>query len=97
MIDLDQQSKGIIEGLLGDYIAQGSLYAFGSRVNGNSVSHSDLDLLIRTDEPIPFERYLTLKDALECSELPWVDLLDWQRISPKFRENIEKHCERWGC
>jgi len=96
MIDLDEKSRGIIEMILAPYIAKGALWVFGSRVSGKSVAHSDLDLVIRDDKPIPFADYLAMKDALEYSELPMrVDLLDWQRITPEFREVIAKHCERW--
>jgi len=96
MINLDQRSKGIIEELLEPYIATGSLYVFGSRVAGDTHSHSDLDLLIRSEEALPFVDFLAIKDALEFSDLPIrVDLLDWQRITPEFRKNIEQKCELW--
>jgi len=96
MINLDEKSREIIEMILAPYIAKGVLWVFGSRVSGKSVAHSDLDLVIRDDKPLPFSDYLALKDALEYSELPMrVDLLDWQRISPEFREVIAKHCEGW--
>ena len=96
MINLDRRSKAIIEALLAEYIAQGSLYVFGSRVSGESDKFSDLDLLIRSEKALPFPELLHLKDELEFSELPMrVDLLDWHKISPEFRENIEGKCEQW--
>jgi len=96
MINLDEESRRIIEMILASYIANGTLWVFGSRVGEKSVAHSDLDLVIRDDKPLPFSDYLALKDALEYSELSMrVDLLDWQRVSPDFRENISRHCERW--
>jgi len=82
--------------ILAPYIAKGALWVFGSRVGKKSVAHSDLDLVIRDDKLLPFVDYLEMKDALEYSELSMrVDLLDWQRISPDFRESIARHCERW--
>ncbi len=96
MIDLDPGSKAIIEELMAEYIEQGALYVFGSRVSGESEKLSDLDLLIRSEKPLSFSRFLKLKDALEFSELPVrVDLIDWKRISPEFRESIEKKCAQW--
>jgi len=86
----------MIEMILASYIAKGTLWVFGSRVGEESVAHSDLDLVIRDDKPLPFSDYLAMKDALEYSELSMrVDLLDWQRISPDFRKSIARHCERW--
>ena len=96
MINLDQSSEAIIEELLASYIAKGSLYVFGSRVTGDSDKYSDLDLLIRSEEVLSFADFMALKDALEFSELPMrVDLLDWQRITPEFRGNIEQQCTLW--
>jgi len=96
MIDLDEKSRKIIEIILAPYIDKGALWVFGSRVEGKAVEHSDLDLVIRDDEPLPFSDYLKMKDALEYSKLSMrVDLLDWQRISPEFRESIGMHCEPW--
>lgn len=96
MINLDQRSKAIIEELLAPYIATDALYVFGSRVTGDSDNYSDLDLLIRSEEALSFADFMALKDTLEYSELPMrVDLLDWQRISPEFRANIEQQCELW--
>jgi len=96
MINLDEESREMIEMILAPYIAKGTLWVFGSRVEDKGVEHSDLDLVIRGDKPLPFADYLEMKDALEYSELSMrVDLLDWQRISPEFRESIARHCERW--
>lgn len=96
MISLDEKSKEIIEDILSAYIEKNSLLVFGSRLSGKCEDYSDLDLVVRSENPIPFSEYLALKDELEFSELPMrVDLLDWQRISPEFREIIEENCETW--
>jgi len=96
MINLDKRSKAMIEEILAPYIARGSLYVFGSRVDGECDAHADLDLLIRSEQALPFADFLALKDALEFSELPMrVDLLDWQRVTPEFRQAIEQRCEVW--
>jgi len=86
----------MIETILAPYISKGMLWVFGSRVGNTGVEYSDLDLVIRDNKPLPFADYLEVKDALEYSELSMrVDLLDWQRISPNFRKNIARYCERW--
>ncbi len=65
--------------------------AFGSRVSGTSRVHSDLDLVIIDTQKLPQALYYQLQEAFMESELPIrVDVLDWHRITPEFRKNIEK-------
>lgn len=86
----------MIEEILAPFVATQSLWVFGSRIGTDSQACSDLDLVIHSSEPLPFAEYLALKDALEFSALPMrVDLLDWQRLSPEFREVIQQNHEIW--
>jgi len=65
------------------------VWAFGSRVTGTAKPFSDLDLVIRTEQPLPLEKLAALNDAFDESDLTIrVDLLDWAATSATFREII---------
>ncbi|VAW55620.1 Type I restriction-modification system, specificity subunit S, partial [hydrothermal vent metagenome] len=52
------------------------------------------DLVLKGQSKVPQKKYFQLQDALEESDLPIkVDVLDWHRITPEFRANIEKKYE----
>lgn len=63
------------------------LFFFGSRVHGRANERSDIDVGILADKPIPARIWLEIQDAVE--ELPVlykVDVVDFARVSPEFRE-----------
>lgn len=65
------------------------VWAYGSRVQGDARKYSDLDLVVRGDEPIEQDVLFWLKEAFETSDLPFrVDILDWNRISDAFKDRI---------
>jgi uncharacterized protein len=71
------------------YLPEYDVWAFGSRVTGTAKPFSDLDLLIRTEQPLTFEKMATLKDAFDESDLTIrVDLVDWAATSTAFRDII---------
>lgn len=70
--------------------------AYGSRVNGNAHSGSDLDLVIRNinQEPIPSELLFYIKEKIQDSNIPiLVELRDWARLPESFKQNINKNHE----
>jgi len=74
------------------YLPEYDVWAFGSRVTGTAKPFSDLDLLIRTEQPLTFEEIATLKDAFDESDLTIrVDLVDWADTSTTFRDIILQH------
>lgn len=53
--------------------------------------HSDLDLVIITDQPLPLSIQGALADAFSDSDLPWrVDVVDWATTSDSFKAIIER-------
>ena len=91
MLDLAEQHLQLLQSLLQQYVPGVTVWAFGSRVNGNAKPHSDLDLVLQTASAIPQQQLFALQDALEESDLPIkVDVLDWQQISPEFQQHILK-------
>lgn len=89
MLDLASQHLKHLQALLYQYVPGVTVWAFGSRVNGNAKSHSDLDIVLKACQPIPQQQLFRFVDALEESDLPIkVDVLDWQQISPEFQQQI---------
>lgn len=92
MIDLPPEQLQEVKCILRQYVPGIEVRAFGSRVNGTANPHSDLDLVVIDKKIMPRDLYYRLQDAFEESSLPIrVDLLDWQRITPEFRQHIEKN------
>jgi predicted nucleotidyltransferase len=78
--------------IMSRYLPEYDVWAFGSRVTGTAKPFSDLDLLIRTELPLTFEKMATLKDAFDESDLTIrVDLVDWAATSTLFRDIILQH------
>jgi predicted nucleotidyltransferase len=91
MIEITDQEREKIVNILGFYIPEMEVWAFGSRVKGTAKSYSDLDLLVIGEEKMSINRMGELIEAFQESDLPFrVDLLDWHRISPEFRKVIEQ-------
>lgn len=94
MLDLRPDLFELVQAILRQFVPAAEVWAFGSRVTGSAKEHSDLDLVVVAKEPLPKEVYYRLQDAFEESALPMrVDVLDWHRITPAFRANIEKRYE----
>lgn len=69
-----------------------TVWAFGSRVNGNAKPTSDLDLAIDSpDGPLDLTIIGSVAEAFDESMLPMkVDVVDYRQISPAFRTIIDK-------
>lgn len=94
MIDVSPFHLEIIKDILRKYVPRYEVRAFGSRVTWTAKDYSDLDLVILWKEKIPKKIFYNLKEAFQESNLTFrVDVIDWQRISPEFRANIEKQYE----
>jgi hypothetical protein len=79
--------RASLKGFLADKGAEA--YLFGSRVTGIPRPDSDLDILLKRAQEIPFEEIARLKGAFEESPLPFkVDIVDYHRIDETFRRNI---------
>lgn len=66
-----------------------SVWAFGSRVSGKNRPFSDLDLVLKGEEPVPLLLLDDLQHRFSESELPFrVDVSDWHRVDDAFRKKI---------
>jgi predicted nucleotidyltransferase len=94
MIDLTSEQIQIVRRILSQYVPGLPARIFGSRVNGRAKPHSDLDLALMTDQPLPPLTGALLRDAFSESDLPFkVDIVDWAEISESFRKVIEEKNE----
>jgi uncharacterized protein len=91
MIDIASEQLRIVLKLLADYTPGCEVRAFGSRRNGNSKPHSDLDLAIVCARKLDLRVIADLNEGFEESALPFrVDVLEWSRLTPSFQRVIER-------
>lgn len=70
------------------------VFFFGSRVNGTGSERSDIDIGIAGDEAVPAGALARIREELD--ELPVlyrIDVVDFARVSPRFRKEALKHNE----
>ena len=88
LIDLDQEQLGLLKAILKSHIPDKTVWAYGSRVTWKAGETSDLDLAVFGCDSMEI---FDLKEALEESDLlVSVDVMDWENIPEKFKENIRK-------
>ena len=76
-LHLTPKHRLVLEALLHKYLPDVEVWAYGSRVNGQSHDGSDLDLALMTDEPLSIAQAANLKAAFTYSNLPFrVDVVD---------------------
>ena len=77
--------------ILHAHVPRHPVWAFGSRARSQAKPHSDLDLAIITDQPLPLSTQAALAEAFSESDLPWrVDVVDWSTTREAFREIIAR-------
>ena len=91
-LDFPLRYREQLEALLRQHVPDAEVWAYGSRVNGQSHDGSDLDLALRglNLEPLGYE-YVELVEALEQSNIPiLVQVHDWARLPESFHREIER-------
>ena len=92
-LNLTSNDLAQVQAILKQHVPQTVVWAYGSRVNGNSHEASDLDLVIRNPDCLqkPQDNLATLKQAFINSDLPFlVDIMDWAYLPECYRTEIEK-------
>ena len=85
---ISPRDKEILASLLERYLPNTAVWAYGSRVTGESRPWSDLDLVVFTRPEQKYQLSL-LKEALEESNLSFrLDLLEWDRLPDNFKTTI---------
>ena len=73
-----------------------AILAFGSRIQGGAYPYSDLDIALKSKQPIKLSELGNLKEQFADSDLPFkVDLLDYQSTSDEFRQIINDNAQKW--
>ncbi len=82
-----------LEALLREHLPEVEVWAYGSRVNGESHEGSDLDLVLRGPEleEIDISALGDFTQALHDSTIPFlVEARDWARLPERFHPEIER-------
>lgn len=82
----------MVHTVLRQHAPEATVWAYGSRVNGDHHEASDIDLVLRHPgaNPCPPGQLDTLREAFSDSNLPiLVQVVDWARIPTAFRAEIE--------
>lgn len=90
-LDLSARHRQKLQTLLTQHTPQAQVWAYGSRVRGQSHEGSDLDLVLRNPANLSqdVQGWDQLKDALQASDLPMlVDVHLWSRLPQAFHANI---------
>lgn len=95
-LDLTADHRRLVLDILDACVpAEAEVWVFGSRATGKARRYSDLDLAIDAGQPLEPGKLGELSEAFSESDLPYrVDIVDWRRISPEFRELIASDRQR---
>ena len=91
-LSLPPRYRRMVDALLREHVPDADVWAYGSRVNGQSHEGSDLDLVVRGPglEPLGVE-FIDLVEALQESNIPvLVQAHDWARLPESFHREIER-------
>jgi predicted nucleotidyltransferase len=91
-----QKLKKDIERIAGNYLdlCQYKLFFFGSRVIGNNISRSDIDIGIEGDKPIPMEIFTKIKeDISNLLVLYRIDIVDFSMVDKDFYKVAKQKIE----
>ena len=89
-LDITVAQSKLLRLLLQQHLPNTTVWAYGSRVNGQAHSASDLDL-VAFALPSQSAAIAELREALEESNLPFrVDLFVWEQVPESFRESIQE-------
>ena len=92
-IHLEDRHRKILENLFQKHLPDVEVWAYGSRVNGESHDGSDLNLVLRGPglKRISSTQSLDIRTALTESNIPFlVEARDWTKLPKNFHEEIKK-------
>ena len=91
MIDLKPEYLEEVKHILIKHATDCEVRAFGSRINGQAIKYSDLDLVLVGKEKLDWRLVEKIKDAFADSNLPFmVDIIDWVATKENFRRIIRE-------
>lgn len=90
---LKPEHRKMLINIFENYCPKAEIWAYGSRLNGDAHSGSDLDLVVKdfnSDNAYLFE----LKEFLSESDIPFmVDIHEYKSLPDSFQKEIEKDYE----
>jgi len=91
MINIKQEHLQELNKIFQEYCPKAEIWAYGSRVGGDSHSGSDLDLTVKSFNED--KKYLSdLKDLINNSDIPFlVDITEFDKLPETFQKEIEKN------
>ena len=92
-LHLKARHRRKLEKILREHLPEAEVWAYGSRVSGESHGGSDLDLVLRSPdlERIPLAKLMDVEEALRESTIPFlVETRDWARLPESFRCEIKR-------
>ncbi len=93
-LHLQPRHRAKLEALLREHLPNVEVWAYGSRVTGESHDGSDLDLVLRGPncDEVDMDGLVDFTEAVEMSTIPFiVEARDWARIPKYFHETILKN------
>ena len=93
-LHLSARHRAMLEALLKEHLPEVEVWAYGSRVNGESHDGSDLDLVLRSPglAKIDISRLVNFEEALRDSTVPFlVEAHDWARLPESFHREIQRN------
>ena len=93
---LREKDKQILLQIFSSVTLPIEVWAYGSRVNGDAHTGSDLDLVIRSKDltPLPLDAFVELSEKIKDSNIPiLVELRDWAMLPESFHKNILRQYE----
>lgn len=90
-IEIRPEHWEVVSDILRRHVPQFDVWAFGSRARFAAKKHSDLDLVVVSDQPLPLSLCAAIAEAFSESDLPYrVDVVDWASTGESFRRIIER-------
>lgn len=90
-----ESEEAIIQNILAPFKNDFEFYYYGSRVKGNFEKLSDLDILIKGNAEISYDKLEKIKYLFDNSDLSYiVNFTDYNNIDDKFYNMIEKDLVR---
>ncbi len=92
-LHLKLRHRRMLEDILRAHMPEVEVWAYGSRLSGQSHDGSDLDLVLRSPEltQIPVSRLADLEEALRESTIPFlIEARDWARLPASFHREIAR-------
>ena len=91
MINLKSKHLKLLQDIFSGYCPKAEIWAYGSRVNGDSHSGSDLDLVVKAFND-PHKTLAELRSLLIESNIPFlIDINVYEKLPVAFQKEILKN------